>query len=256
MGRKIAFVTGASRVTGKGIALVLGKSYDVGISYVNNKAGADDTVKQIENSGGRAKAYKCDISDLAATRSTLDSFADEFGGFDILVNNTGLTRFHNFMDTTPEQYDEVMDVNLKGTYFTAQAAARKMAEFKNGGVILNISSVHATGTWPGDTLYATSKAGICRMTQAMALDLAPYNIRVVCLAPGYVDPGAPPMSEDRRKHRAQMESRIPLHRYVTAEEIGEICGFLVSDKASYITGTTLYAEGGVLLPVVTENDYI
>ena len=255
MVRKTAFVTGASRVTGKGIALVLGKTYDVGITYVNNEEGAMDTVQQIEKMGGRARAYKCDIRNLEAVRKTIDDFSGEFGRFDVLINNTGITRYHNFLETTEEQYDEVLDINLKGTYFTAQAAANKMVGFKNGGVILNISSVHAIGTWPGDSLYATTKAGICRLTQAMALDLAPHKIRVVCLAPGYIDTGWEHKREGGKARKERAVSRIPLHRFVSGEEVGGMCEFLVSEKAGYITGSTLFADGGVLLPVVADNHY-
>ena len=255
MGRKVAFVTGASRVTGKGIALVLGKSYDVGITYVNNKEGAMDTVRQIEDMGGRAKAYRCDARDLDTMRLVMEGFADDFGRFDVMINNTGITRFYDFLDTTVEQYDEVVDINLKGTYFTAQAAARKMVGFNNGGVILNISSIHALGTWPGDTLYATTKAAICRLTQAMALDLAPHKIRVVCLAPGYIETGWQNSSEEAMERKRKAVSRIPLQRFISGEEVGDICEFLVSDKAGYVTGVTLFAEGGALLPIVTDNNY-
>ncbi|MDR2933122.1 MAG: SDR family oxidoreductase [Oscillospiraceae bacterium] len=254
--RKAAFVTGAGKVTGKAIALCLGKEYDVGISYVNSEQGALDTVRQIEGMGGRARAYRCDARDLEATKRVMDAFASDFGRFDVLVNNAGITKFYDFLDVTEAQYDDVMDTDLKGTYFTGQFAARKMADFGQGGVIINISSVHATGTWPGDTVYATAKAAVCRLTQAMALDLAKHKIRVLCVAPGYIDTGWQNNREDGRARMESIVSRIPLRRFATGEEIGGICAFLASDKASYITGSTLYAEGGALLPVITENDYM
>ena len=254
--RKAAFITGAGKVTGKAIALAFGKEYDVGISYVNSEAGALDTVRQIEELGGRAKAYRCDVRDIGATREMMRGFAAEFGRFDALVNNSGITRFVDFLETTEEQFDEVLDTDLKGVYFTAQAAARQMAEFGNGGVIINISSLHAIGTWPGDTVYATAKAAVCRLTQAMALDLAERKIRVVCVAPGYIDMGRYYRKPDAEKYLQKCKDRIPLHRFATGEEIGGVCEFLASDKAAYITGTTLYVEGGALLPILTENTYV
>ncbi|MCL2060984.1 MAG: SDR family oxidoreductase [Oscillospiraceae bacterium] len=254
--KKTAFVTGAGKVTGKGIALALAEEYDVGISYVNSEEGALDTVRRIKDMGGRAKAYKCDVRDIKATARMMDGFADDFGRFDVLVNNSGVTRFHDFLKTTEAQYDEVMDTDLKGLYFTSQAAAQKMADFNNGGTIINISSVHSIGTWPSATVYAAAKAAVCRLTQSMALDLANYKIRVVCVAPGYIDTGWQHRRVEGAKRAEIINSRIPLKRFASADEIGGVCKFLASDAASYITGTTLYVEGGVLLPVITENNYM
>lgn len=253
---KTAFVTGGSKVTGKGIALALGEAgYDVGISYVTSEAGAIDAVKQLEAMGVRAKAYQADGRDISRMREAVAQFAADFGRFDLLVNNAGITKFAPFCDVEEALFDAVVDLNLKGTYFTAQAAAKEMKAFGNGGTIINISSVHAKGTWPGDTIYATTKAAICRLTEAMALDLAPDRIRAVCLAPGYVASGWEKAPEVEERVR-EINGRIPAGRFVEPKELGGMCVFLASETASYINGTTLFAEGGALLPVITENNYL
>jgi NAD(P)-dependent dehydrogenase (short-subunit alcohol dehydrogenase family) len=256
MSRKVAFVTGAGKVTGKQIALKFGEAgYNLGISYVNSEEGARDAVSQIEQMGGRAKAYCADTRDIARMGEVFDDLINCFGRFDVLVNNVGVTRFKPFLEINEDNYDEVIDINLKGTYFTSQSAARRMKTLGNGGVIVSLSSVHARGAWPGDTMYATSKAALNRLTETMALDLAEYGIRAVNVAPGYISMGA--ARSDAHKDRInKIKGRIPAGRFVEAGEIGDICVFLASDKASYITGVTLYADGGLLLPVVPENTYV
>lgn len=254
--RKAAFVTGAGKVTGKAIALKFAEAgYDVGISYVNSADGAADAVCRIERMGRRAKAYKADARDLARVREVFADFAGEFGRFDALVNNAGVTRFKPFLEVDEEMFDGVFDTNLKGAFFAAQSAARHMKAFGNGGAIVNISSLHARGTWPGDAMYATTKAALNRLTEAMALDLAESGIRVVCVAPGYISTGweSHPKTVDKCD---EIKRRIPLKRFADAGEIGGICVFLASGKAAYITGSTLYVEGGALLPVITENKYV
>lgn len=256
MDRKTAFVTGGSKVTGKCIALRFGEAgYDVGITYLNDAEGALDTVEQIKKNGMRAKAYHADTRDIERVRNVFNDFTADFLRFDVLVNNVGITQLQPFLDISEKTFDEVINTNLKGTFFTTQSAAKIMKELGNGGVILNMSSVHAHGTWPGDTIYATTKAGINRMTEAMALDLAEDGIRVVCVAPGYIAMGHEKSHYNTERYNAILR-RIPMHRFAHAGEIGDVCVFLASEKASYITGTTLYVEGGVMLPVVTENTYV
>ena len=254
MEKKTAFITGAGKVTGKHIAIKFAEAgYDIGITYVNSEDGAKKAASEIERLGVKVKIYKSDTRDIQRIRGIFEDFASSFGRFDVLVNNAGITRFSHFLEISEELYDDVIDTNLKGTFFTAQSAARFMKEQKNGGVIINISSVHAEGTWPGDTMYATTKAGINRMTEAMALDLAEDKIRVVSVAPGYIRMSEQTNEPDEKT--LEVIRRLPLHRFAEPGEIGDICVFLASDKAGYITGTTIYAEGGALLPVITDNKY-
>ena len=255
MQKKTAFITGAGKVTGKHIALKFAEAgYDIGITYVNSEDGAKKAASEMEKFGVKVKIYKSDTRDIPRIREVFEDFASTFGRFDVLVHNAGITRFSHFLEVSEQLYDDVIDTNLKGTFFTAQAAAKHMKALKNGGVIINISSVHAKGTWPGDTMYATTKAGINRMTEAMALDLAEDKIRVVGVAPGYIRMND--WENEQQEKTLNVLRRLPLHRFAEPEEIGDICVFMASDKAAYITGTTIYAEGGALLPVITENKYI
>ena len=256
MDNKVAFVTGGSQVTGKGIAIELAKAgYDVGITYLSHKEGAQDTVRAIQELGRKCEAYYADTSDVKNTQATLEEFFEEFGHIDVMVNNTGITKFFDFLTVTEKEFNHVASININGTYFCAQSAARNMV--KNGvkGLIVNISSIHAVRDWPDDTVYSTTKAAIVRMTQAQALDLSKYGIRVVCVAPGYIDTNWQYWGPQYKAIYDQALRRIPLKRLVTAEEIGKTVVFLASDAAGYITGTTIHMDGGAALPVVTENEF-
>ena len=254
---KNVFVTGSSGVTGKGIALEFAKAgYNVGVTYTSNEDGAKDAVAQMEAMGVKAKYYHLDTRDVEGCRKTIAEFADEFGGIDVMVNNTGLTIMRDFVDVDMETYMKIMETNYRGCYFCGQAAARDMVKRGTKGVIINLSSLHLKGTWPGDTMYSVTKRAIQKLTECEAYDLAEYGIRAVCLAPGWVN-----MGEGKRVTPTGynidegINQLIPLHRMVEPWELGQCAVFLASDDAAYITGTTLMVEGGALLPVVTENYY-
>jgi len=253
---KVAFVTGASRVTGKAIALELAKAgYDVGITYMGYMEGAQDAVRQMAEMGRKGKAYFADTGDVAATQATLESFYDEFGHIDVMVCNTGITKYVDFLTCPQDVYDYIFNTNIRGSYFCGQSAARNMV--KNGvkGVIVNISSIHARSLWPGDTLYATTKSALVRLTEAQALELAPHGIRAVCVAPGCVYMGGYDTTEERKARYDWVNSKIPAGRHVSAEEIGQAVVYLTSEKASYITGQTLFVEGGLMLPAIVNENY-
>ncbi len=253
---KVAFVTGASRVTGKAIALELARAgYDVGITYMGYKEGADDAVRQMEEMGRKGKAYYADTGDVAATQVMLVGFFEDFGHIDVMVCNTGITKYVDFLSASQEVYDYIFNTNIRGSYFCGQSAARNMV--KNGvkGVIVNISSIHAKSLWPGDTLYATTKAALCRLTEAQALELAPHGIRAVGVAPGCVYMGGYDDTQARKARYDWVNSKIPMKRHVSAEEIGQAVVYLASEKASYITGQTLFIEGGLMLPVLVNEQY-
>lgn len=254
---KTCFVTGSSGVTGKNIALEFARAgYDVGVTYTSNEEGAKDAVAQIEAMGQKAKYYYLDTRDVDASVKTIESFAEEFGGIDVFVNNTGLTIYSRFLDTEVDVWMKLFETNLRGMFFCGQAAARDMIKRGTKGVIINLSSVHANGTWPHDSLYGPCKAAIKRMTEAEAVDLAKHGIRVNCVAPGYIETGWENSGEVMMDLYKQTMARIPLGRYVDASEIGKVAVFLASDDASYITGQTLFVDGGALLPVVCENSYV
>ena len=260
---KNAFVTGSSNVTGKGIALELARAgYNVGVTYTTQKEGGEDTVRQIEAMGVKAKSYFMDSLQVEQSQKTLADFCGEFGPLDVMVNNVGITKMFNFLEISRDEYDYYMNLNLRGTFFLGQAAAKDMVKNKTKGVIINISSVHALGTWPHDTIYATSKAAIARLTQAQALELAKYGIRVNAVAPGFIRmTGGSKRSMHGMTEEQYIESekntskKIPLNRYISAAEIGRAVVYMASDDASYITGQSLYMDGGILLPVAMQNEY-
>ncbi|MCQ6562150.1 SDR family NAD(P)-dependent oxidoreductase [Paenibacillus mendelii] len=253
MDRKVALVTGAGRGIGRGIALAFARAgYDVCVHYNQSAVMAEDTVRQIQETGVHAEALQADISVMEGIQALFQQFSERFDRLDIHVNNSGITRMKPFLETTPELYDEVMNTDLKGLYFCSQHAARLMVERGTRGAIINISSNHSMGTWSNSTVYAAAKAAVNKLTMNMALDLAVYGIRVTGIAPGYtmiekVDPvKAKPYIES-------VSSRIPMGRFATPLEVGEAAVYLASDNAGYITGTTLYMDGGALLPVWAER---
>ena len=262
MARKIAFVTGASNVTGKAIAVELAKAgYDVGFTYTSNEDGAKRTLKEIEAAGGKGKYYYMDTRELEPSIRTLNEFCDEFGALDVMVNNTGITTVWNFLDVTPENFDRLSEINIRGTYFMMQAAAKIMIKAKKRGAIINITSVHAIGTFIGSSVYALTKAAIVRMTRSVALELAPYGINVNAFAPGYVDMTSsdkfadPAKKEAEQKMQKEAAKYMPKKRWQKPQEIGRCIVFLASEDARFIVGQTMFAEGGVTIPMGSQPDW-
>ncbi|MBM7566826.1 SDR family NAD(P)-dependent oxidoreductase [Paenibacillus sacheonensis] len=247
--RKVALVTGSGRGIGRGIALAFARAgYDVCVNYNRSAEGAEAVVAEIRAMGLRSEAVQADISTIEGVDRLYAGFRASFDRLDVHVANSGITRMRPFLETTPELFDEVMNTDLRGLYFCSQRAASIMAEQGTKGVLIHISSNHAEGTWSNATVYAAAKAAVNKLTKNMALDLAGYGIRVVGIAPGYTQLGEP--KDDRmRAGIAKVSSRIPLGRFATTAEVGEAAVFLSSDHAGYMTGTTMYMDGGSLLPV-------
>ncbi len=258
MSRKIALVTGSGRGIGKGIAIQLARAgYDLGIHYATSGEGARDTAGKCRALGARAELFQADIRHTDQIRAMFEAFFKVFGHIDLLVNNAGITRFQPFLEATEEMFDTVIGTDLRGTYFCAQAAARNMVENGVKGVIINISSNHSQGCWPIASFYAAAKAGVDKLGRNIAMELAPHGIRVVTIAPGYthIPESDRPMTPQREAHLKAFYSRIPAGRFAEPREIGDAVVFLASDSAGYITGTTLYMDGGALLPVLAENRF-
>ncbi|WP_308635840.1 SDR family NAD(P)-dependent oxidoreductase [Paenibacillus silvisoli] len=254
MERKVALVTGAGRGIGRGIAFAFARSgYDVCVNYNQSADMAAEVVREIRELGVDAEAIQGDISKLDGIAGLYDRFRERFGRLDVLVNNSGITRMKPFLETTPELFDEVFNTDMKGLYFCSQHAARFMVELGTKGVIINISSNHAEGCWANSTVYAAAKAGVNKLTKNMALDLAPHGIRVVGIAPGYTHNGWSDGSERVNRIIESISSRIPMGRFCTPAEVGEAAVFLSSASAGYMTGTTMYMDGGALLPVWAEK---
>jgi len=247
---KAALVTGASKGIGRAVALALAnRGYDVGVNYNSHQASALAVVEEIRALGRKAIALKADVGKVGDIDAMFNAFLGEFGAIDVLVNNAGVSVFGPFLQVTEEDWDFITDIDWKGTYFCAQRAARNMVEHANRGVILNVASNQKDGCWPTASVYGPTKAAIAKFTRNCALELSPYGIRVVAIAPGYTDVGWP---IDDPIHEAK--DKIPLRRFATPDEIAKVICSLISEDFSYMTGSCLDIDGGALLPVITEND--
>ncbi|MDO8436225.1 MAG: 3-oxoacyl-ACP reductase family protein [bacterium] len=245
---KVAIITGARRGMGKADALLLAKAgAKVVVSDISEEE-CQQVVDEIKNSGGEAMAIKCDVSEKEEVDKMIKKTIEEFGRIDILVNNAGICQFKPFLDLTEEEWDRTININLKGYFLCGQAVAKEMAKQKSG-VIINIASI-AMGQvgvgFPAITHYCASKGGIVAMTEAMALELAPYNIRVNAIAPGAIDtPMAASVKDDPKVLEGTL-NRVPLRRMGKPEEIASAVLFLASDASSYMTGSVVVVDGGWL----------
>ena len=240
---RTALVTGAGSGIGKAIAKRLAREGAfVVINYGHSAAAAEAVAAEIEAEGGSAECVQCSVSDFDAVGAMIKNCVKQHGRLDILVNNAGITKDNLLMAMKETDFDDVVDVNLKGTFNTMRHAARPMVKQK-GGSIVNISSIVGVAGNPGQVNYAASKAGIIGMTKSMAKELASRNVRVNAVAPGFVNtPMTEKLPDETRKAG---EERIPLGRFAETEEIAAAVCFLASDEASYITGQVLCVDGGM-----------
>jgi glucose 1-dehydrogenase/3-oxoacyl-[acyl-carrier protein] reductase len=240
---RTAIVTGAGRGIGSGIALRLAQEgADVVVNYAHSADGAVAVAEQIKALGRRAIPIQADVSKADQVRAMVAKTVDTFGRVDILVNNAGIDPHAPFLEMTEEQWDWIIDTNLKGNFLCSQAAAREMVK-SGGGKIVIISSIHSIQTYMHITAYATSKGGLNAMTRQLALELAPYQINVNCIAPGavHVDKfyGVVPEYSP-----SMFDHEIPLGFIGYPQDIGAVAAFLSSDDARYITGQVLFVDGG------------
>jgi glucose 1-dehydrogenase len=245
---KNALVTGANSGIGKAVALALAAAgADVVVNYVVNPDAADDVAKQIESSGRKALKLEADISDQAAVDNMFHEVNKAWGGVDILVNNAGIDGKRALgWEADPQAWRRVLEVNLLGSFYCARAALKGMVSRKKG-VVLNIASVHEVIPWEGYSAYTASKAGMGMLTKTLAMEAAPFGIRVLSLAPGAIET---PINQDvwsDPEKRKDLLSKIPIGRMGSVEEIGQMAAVLVSDAASYVTGTTVFVDGGMTL---------
>lgn len=245
---KVAIVTGARRGMGKAHALVLAKAgAKVVVSDISQEE-CDEVVKEIKKNNGEAIAIKCDVSDKAEVDDLVKKTIEKWGKVDIFVNNAGILQFKPFLDLTEEDWDKVLDVNLKGYFLCAQAAAKEMVKQKSGSII-NIASI-AMGQvgvgFPTLSHYSASKGGIVALTETIAAELAPYNIRVNAVAPGGIDTPMVGAIKDNPQAMEGTLSRIPMKRLGKPEEVANLVLFLASDASSYMTGSTVVIDGGYL----------
>ena len=244
---KVAIVTGAGR--GIGAALAKGFAREgaaVVVNYSTSANAADEVVRTIKASGGRAMACRVDVGDTEQHERLIGAALDAYGRLDILVNNAAIEKRVPAIEVEPSDWDSILGVNLKGPFFLAQKAARVM-KGQGSGVILNISSVHDEQPHRNNAVYTIAKGGMKLMTRNLALEWAQYGIRINSLSPGAIltDMNRGVLADD--EFRAKVVSTIPLGRIGDAEELVGAAVLLVSDAGSYITGSTLYVDGGLLL---------
>lgn len=239
---KLALVTGAGMGIGQGIALELARQgADVVVHYAGSEQGARETVAQIQALGRRSAAVQGRLGEIDACRRVVGEAISALGGLDILINNAGVTRALDFLDTTPEIYNEVFDLNIRGYFFCAQEAVRNMLT-RGGGAIVNITSVHGGGGFPRHAAYAGTKGAIIAFTRTLAIELAPQHVRVNAVAPGVVE--VPRYFDIPDYNREFGNSMVPSGRVGTPGDIGSAVAFLASDAADWVTGQTLYVDGG------------
>ena len=242
---KIALVTGAGRGIGRAVALKLaGQGAVVVVNYNGSKERAEEVVKTILENGGTASAYQCSVSDFEACEKMIKDVIAQYGHLDILVNNAGITRDGLIMKMKEEDFDSVINVNLKGTFNTIRFASRTMVKQRKGKII-NISSVSGVTGNAGQANYSASKAGIIGLTKSAARELASRNINVNAIAPGFVDTDMTITLSDKVKEGAK--GQIPLGRFGKPEEVAELALFLSSEKSDYITGQVINIDGGMVM---------
>lgn len=240
---KIALITGAGRGIGRAIAIALAKEgAEVVINYNGSEERAKEVKQTIEENGGKASIYKCNVSDFVACEAMIKDIVKEYGHLDILVNNAGITKDGLIMKMKEEDFDSVLNVNLKGTFNTIRHSARQMLKQRRGKII-NISSVSGILGNVGQANYAASKAGVIGLTKTMARELGSRGITVNAIAPGFVDTEMTEvLSEEIRENACK---QIILGRFGKPEDIANTAVFLASDKADYITGQVISVDGGM-----------
>lgn len=245
---KVAIVTGAGR--GIGVALARGLAREgaaVIVNYSRAAEQAQEVARLIKKDGGKAIAIRADVSNLAEHELLIKGATDEFGRLDILINNAGIEFRESFLTTTPEQWDATLGVNLRGVYFLSQKAAQAIIKAGKGGKIINVSSCHDTVPLNSRSAYGISKGGLAMLTKSLALELAEHKINVNAVSPGAILTEMNQEQLSKPEIRARLLTRIPWNRLGEAEDCVGAAIYLASADADYVTGATIYVDGGLLL---------
>ena len=244
---KVAIVTGGNSGIGKGIVLALARhGANIVIDYVADPDATEALEQQVVALGDKAIGVEADVSKVEDLQRLVDAAVAEFGRVDIMVNNAGVETRTSILDTTEAQYEKVMEINLKSAFFGTQIAAKQMIAQGDGGRIINITSVHEDWPMPGNTPYCLSKGGMRMLTRTAGIELGPHGVLVVGVGPGAVDT---PINASTAADPAKMkvlDAAIPLGRMAEPNEIAEVVAFLAGDGASYLTATTIFADGGIM----------
>ncbi|TQR17426.1 3-oxoacyl-[acyl-carrier-protein] reductase [Psychrobacillus soli] len=242
---KSAIVTGASRGIGKDIALYLAKEgAKVAVNYSGSKEKAEAVVEEIKALGGEAFAIQANVDQSEDIKELVSATLEQFGSIDILVNNAGITRDNLLMRMKEQEWDDVLNTNLKGVFLCTKAVTRQMMK-QRAGRIINITSIVGVSGNPGQANYVAAKAGVIGLTKTSALELASRNITVNSVAPGFITTDMTDALPEEVK--TQMLSQIPLAKFGNTEDIAKAVAFLASDDANYITGQTLHVNGGMFM---------
>ena len=242
---KTVFVTGGSRGIGKEVALKFAENgYNVVINYVSSKTNVEELKSEFENKGVKALIMQADVTDKEKIEEVVKKAIEEFGSIDVLVNNAGITKDNLLMRMSEEEFDKVIEINLKGTYIVTKAVTKYMMK-KRKGSIINLSSVVGVAGNAGQSNYSASKAGIIGFTKSIAKELASRNIRSNAVAPGFIATDMTAVLSDEVKEN--IYNQIPLKRMGTAREVANLIYFLGSDESSYITGQVINVDGGMVM---------
>jgi glucose 1-dehydrogenase len=243
---KAVAITGGDQGIGRAIAERLAREgADVAICYRGNKAGAEEVVAGIKATGRRSAAIQCDVGRVADGQRFIAEAIAALGKIDILVNNAGLERHADFWDATEEDYDAVLNVNLKGLFFITQAFVKHRMQAQAGGKVINMSSVHEELPFPHFTSYCVSKGGVKMLTRNLSIELAPLGITINNIAPGAIEtPINSKLLNDPVKLNALL-GNIPLKRLGKPEDVASMAAFLASAESDYATGTTFFVDGGL-----------
>jgi len=242
---KVALVTGASRGIGREIALELAREgCNVAVNYSGSEAKANEVVDEIKGLGREAIAVQCNVSDSDAVQAMVKETIGQFGSVDILVNNAGITKDNLLMRMKEAEWDDVININLKGVFLCTKAVTRQMMKQRSGRII-NISSIVGVSGNPGQANYVAAKSGVIGLTKTTAKELAPRGITVNAIAPGFISTDMTDQLPD--DVRNEMLKQIPLSRFGDPRDIAKVVTFVASESASYMTGQTLHIDGGMVM---------
>ncbi|QSN60528.1 MULTISPECIES: 3-oxoacyl-ACP reductase FabG [unclassified Caballeronia] len=244
MDNQVAIVTGASRGIGRAIALELARQGATVIGTATSESGAAGISEALAQAGGKGRGAVLNVNDAAAADAFIEATVKEFGGLNVLVNNAGITKDQLAMRMKDDEFDAVIDTNLRAVFRLSRAVLRPMMKAR-GGRIINITSVVGSSGNPGQANYAAAKAGVAGMTRALAREIGSRGITVNCIAPGFIDTDMTKVLPEEQ--RAALTTQIPLGRLGSPEDIAHAVAFLASPFAGYITGTTLHVNGGMYM---------
>ncbi len=244
---KVAIVTGGNSGIGKAVVIALAaEGANVVIDWVFDEEATEDLEKQLVALGDKVTAVKADVSKVADLELLVGTAVSTFGRLDIMVNNAGVETRTSVLDTTEAQYEKVLDINLKSAFFGTQLAAKQMIAQGGGGRIINMTSVHEDWPMPNNTAYCLSKGGMRMLTRTAGVELAPHNVLVVGVGPGAVATPINTATMNDPVALKKLDDAIPIRRMAKPEEIASVVAFLAGEGASYITATTVFADGGIM----------